>query len=70
MDARGKECTWVQCQNCGHIYQVANKTSIGRSMIKSVCPKCDYDVGLNCGDDIEDIYYFINPNLDERYFIY
>ena len=70
MGAIEKECTWVQCQCCGHIYQIANKVSIEKSIIESVCPKCDGDVGLNCGDSKEDIYYFMNANLDERYFIY
>ena len=70
MGAREKESTWVQCQSCGHIYQIQRKISIEESMIESVCPKCRGNVGLNCGDAQEDIYYFMNPNVDERYYSY
>ena len=70
MKADGKEYTWVQCQYCGYIYQIANKISIEKSIIKSTCPKCNYKIGLNCGNKEEDVYIFMNPNLDERHYIY
>lgn len=69
MGAREKECTWVQCQMCGHIYQIQRKVSIESFIIESVCPECGGDIGLNCGDK-DDIYYFMNPNMDERYYNY
>ena len=47
-----------------------DKVSIEKSIIQSVCPRCDECVGLNCGDKEEDIYIYMNPNLDERYYIY
>ena len=66
----GKEITYVQCQCqcCGHIYQIADKISIEDSIIQSECPRCGDMVGLNLGDKEEDIYYFYNPCLDEKYF--
>ena len=62
-----KENTWVQCQWCGHIYQIDDNIPIDRSIINSVCPKCRYEYALNCGNH-EDIYYYYNANLDNRYY--
>lgn len=70
LKGRGKEYTWIQCQCCGYIYRIANKVSIEKSIVKSVCPKCGDEVGLNCGSKEEDIYLYMNPNFDERYYIY
>ena len=70
MKSEGKQSTWVQCQSCGKIYQIADKVSIEKSIIQSVCPRCEDYVGLNCGDKEEDIYIYMNPNLDERYYSY
>ena len=68
MDGRGKECTLIQCQRCGHIYQISKKISIEKSIVESVCPECSGHVGLNCGDKEEDIYVYMNPNFDRRYY--
>lgn len=70
MKSEGKQSTWVQCQSCGKIYQIADKVSIEKSIIQSVCPRCGDYVGLNCGDKEEDVYIYMNLNLDERYYIY
>lgn len=70
MKSKGKQSTWVQCQSCGNIYQIADKVSIEKSIIQSVCPRCGENIGLNCGDKEEDVYIYMNPNLDERYYIY
>jgi hypothetical protein len=70
MKSKEKQSTWVQCQNCGNIYQIADKVSIEESIIQSECSRCGECVGLNCGDKEEDIYIYMNPNLDERYYIY
>ena len=70
MKSEGKQSTWVQCQSCGNIYQIADKVSIEKSIIQSECPRCGENIGLNCGDKEEDIYIYMNPNLDERYYIY
>jgi hypothetical protein len=47
-----------------------DKVSIEKSIIQSVCPRCGENIGLNCGDREEDIYIYMNPNLDERYYNY
>lgn len=70
MKSKGKQSTWVQCQSCGNIYQIADKVSIEKSIIQSVCPRCGENIGLNCGDKEEDVYIYMNINLDERYYIY
>ena len=70
MDTKERECTWIQCQCCGYIYMVERKIHIDASIIRSECPKCHYDKGLNCGSEKEEIYTYMNPNLDERFYIY
>jgi hypothetical protein len=70
MDA-GKEIgSYVQCLSCGHIYTIEHKIPTGVSVVKSYCPRCEWQKGLNCGDKEEDIYYFYDPGLDERYYNY
>lgn len=70
MKSKGKQSAWVQCQSCGNIYQIADKILIEKSIIQSMCPRCGEDIGLNCGDKEEDIYLYMNINLDERYYNY
>lgn len=69
MGAR-KEKSFVQCLNCGHMHIVERQIPISVSVVKSECPKCDWPKGLNCGNKEEDVYYFYDPGLDERYFNY
>ena len=68
----GKETgSYVQCQHCGHIYQIKESMLIDKLYVASVCPRCnEYGKGLNCGDKKEDIFIFYDPYLDERYFKY
>lgn len=40
------------------------------SIIKCKCPDCGYGIGLNCGNKEEDIYLFMNENIDPRYYMY
>ena len=68
MRSEEKEYTYIQCQNCGHLYTVDNKIPIFMSIINSKCPRCDKNVGLNCGNNKEDIYLYMNENLDWRYY--
>ena len=70
MKSEERQSTFVQCQSCGEIYQIAGNISIEKSIIQSMCPRCGEYVGLNCGDNENDIYLYMNPNLDERYYIY
>lgn len=69
MDA-GKERTWIQCTNCGHIYIVDRKISINMAIIRSSCPRCKWGRGYNCGHNELDIAELYDPYLDERYFDY
>ena len=47
MKSEEKQSTFVQCQSCGKIYQIADKVSIEKSIIQSVCPICGENIGLN-----------------------
>lgn len=68
--SNGKEQTWIQCLNCGHIHRIERIISTSVSVITSECPRCEYLKGLNCGNKEEDIYCFYDPGLDERYYNY
>ena len=59
---------WIQCQQCGHIYHIEQSVPVDQLYVKSLCPKCDHDKGLNCGDDEDSIYRYSDPVLDERYY--
>lgn len=67
--SKDKGC-WIQCSQCGHIYWIEEDVPIDKLYVTSVCPRCDNNVGLNCGDDENDIYVYMNENLDPRYYKY
>lgn len=64
----GKEVTYVQCLNCGHIHVIDRKISMACSIIKSHCPTCEYNKGLNCGYNADDVSELKDPYLDSRYY--
>ena len=65
-----KECTYIQCQTCGEIYQIRHEVPIDKLYVMCECPICGSLKGLNLGNDKEDIYYYYNTNLDDRYYNY
>ncbi len=60
--------TWVQCQSCGELYFIDKIISTDELYIRSICPGCNCNVGLNCGNNIEDAYMFMDINIDPRIF--
>jgi hypothetical protein len=68
VEVKKEDGNYIQCMNCGKIYVMERKVPISISIVKSECPKCKYGRGLNCGDKEEDIYYFYDNTLDERYY--
>ena len=63
-----KDKTWVQCLNCGHMHIVERVIPIDISIVRSCCPKCEYDRSLNCGYNEMDVLELKNYDLDERYY--
>lgn len=63
-----KKNTWIQCNECGKIFQIPRSVPIEELYTIARCPRCGFMMGLNLGDKKEDIYLYGNPNLDERYF--
>lgn len=63
-----KKYTYVQCQECGHIYRIARQYSDEDLYVTAYCVQCESRFGLNLGCNEDDIYYFMNPNLDGRLF--
>ena len=68
VSVQDRENTYIQCQSCGKIYQVNRNISINVSITRTECPRCHSHSGLNCGNDESEIYLYLNPNVDERYF--
>lgn len=63
-----KEITYVQCLNCGHIHIVNRKIPIEFSVVRSYCPRCEWEKGLNCGYNETDVMELKDYYLDERYY--
>lgn len=62
--------TYLQCTNCGKIYQVECNISIEKTYVDNFCPYCDHTRALNCGNDEADLYIYSDITLDKRYYIY
>ena len=60
--------SFMQCQHCGNIYYVDQEIPIDAFIIDLVCPKCGHTRALNCGEDRESIYFYMNENFDPRYY--
>ena len=65
---RKKKQTWIQCNECGEIYQIPCSVPIDKLYVASNCPRCGFMTGLNLGDKQEDLYYFYDHTKDERYY--
>ena len=64
-----REKTWVQCQECGEVYQMPQTIDIDKLYIWAHCPICNHMTrGLNLGDNEDDVYYLYDVTLDERYY--
>lgn len=61
---------WIQCQECGFVYHIKEDVPIDKLYITSACPKCDGELGLNCGDNEDDLYVYMNENFDPRFYEY
>ena len=63
-----EEKTWVQCRNCGHVYEIDRQVSIEELFVTAFCPSCNHNKALNCGDNKYDIYLYADRNLIKDYF--
>lgn len=70
MNAKRKERSYIQCLNCGNVYDIEYKIPISNAIVNTVCPKCSHKRGLNCGQNENDVVELKDSFLDERYFIY
>ena len=60
--------TWVQCRNCGCVYEIDRQLSIEDLFVTAFCPRCNHNKALNCGENQYDIYLYADRNLIEDYF--
>lgn len=60
--------TWVQCRNCGHVYDIDRQVSIEDLFVTAFCPRCNHNKALNCGETPEEIYLYADRTMDERYY--
>lgn len=71
MSTDGKKIkTFIQCQTCGRIYRIPQAIPIEKLYVLTNCPDCGVTTGLNLGDNKEDVYLYMNNNLDSRYYNY
>lgn len=68
IDLKKKKCCHIQCQTCGIIYTVQRNISFEEMYVKANCPNCGIVTGLNLGDNEDDVYVFMNENVDPRYY--
>ena len=64
-ELKRKTC-YIQCQDCGTIYTTPRKIPIEETFIRANCPNCGMTTGLNLGDNEDDIYLYMNINMDKR----
>lgn len=64
-----KNFTYIQCQTCGEIFRIPCAIPIDETFIAVICSECGVTTGLNLGCEEDDIYLYMNPNVDSRYFI-
>lgn len=64
----GLKKTWIQCNECGAIYQIPRSVPIDKLYVTSCCPECGYMTGLNLGDKEEDIYLYYDYTKDSRWY--
>lgn len=72
MKSEDHNSSFVQCQYCGYVYIIETEEEIPTDalIIEAWCPQCGSYHGLNCGKYENDIYEFMNVNVDERYYRY
>ena len=63
-----KDRTFLQCTNCGEVYQVEQEYDIESLYINSCCPHCEHKRALVCGNSLDDIYELYDPVLDKRFY--
>lgn len=61
--------TWVQCRNCGHVYDINRLVSIEDLFVTAFCPRCNHNKALNCGENQYEIDLYADRNLDKRYYL-
>ena len=64
----GKDRTWLQCTNCGHIHIVERVIPMERAIVTSYCERCGCERALNCGYSEDDVVELQDPFLDCRYY--
>ena len=67
---RSEDRTFLQCTDCGKIYDVYDDISIEALYVHSCCPRCGHIRALNIGNSEDEKYLYYDVSLDERYYKY
>ena len=68
MSTEGNNITYIQCQECGQIYEVPYTVEIDELYVVAACPSCGIAKGLNLGNKKEDVYIYYDHTKDPRWY--
>jgi rubredoxin len=61
---------YIQCSQCGHVYQVEQKHKVEDLYVNETCPSCNSTRGLYMGTNLDYFYELADITLDSRYYQY
>ena len=71
MSVSMSEKYYWQCQRCGDIHETRFEYKTENMFVDLYCGQCETETPqLYVGTDLLEKYLYMNPNFDERFFIY
>ena len=61
---------YIQCSQCGRVYQTKQKHNVDDLYVDEICPFCNAKRGLYIGANLDDFYELADITLDARYYQY
>ena len=61
---------YIQCSQCGRVYQAKLEHNVDDLYVYEICPFCNANRGLYIGTNLDDFYELADITLDIRYYQY